>query len=132
MYTEVITDNVQLFQHSDKNGITEKETITAKINNEYAGDIKVSTSFDPKHYWITALYVVPQFRGRGIAKTLVNAVIQLYSDKPICLTPYAYKDKPKSDEELVSMYKHLGFKEISGQKHYLIYNHKHEITNINN
>ena len=54
----------------------------------------VSVHDESKHYFIDNLYVLPEFRNRGIAEELIEEVCDLYCNKPlrcIAFNPYALK-----------------------------------------
>ena len=54
----------------------------------------VSVHDESKHYFIDNLYVLPEFRKRGIAEELIEEVCEFHCDKPlhcIACNPYALK-----------------------------------------
>lgn len=70
----------------------------------------VSVHDESKHYFIDNLYVLPEFRNRGIAEELIEEVCELYYDKPlhcIACNPYALK-----------IFKKFGFVEVGERGKY--------------
>ena len=54
----------------------------------------VSVHAENNRYFIDNLYVLPEFRNKGIARKLIEKVCDVYSDKPlrcIACNPYALK-----------------------------------------
>jgi GNAT superfamily N-acetyltransferase len=98
---------------------TTKETFTLLKNGKEAGHIK--TSIHPNVIWLAALYISPEFRNQGLAKKLIQVIIDYYH-KPINLRVGAYEDEPLKDDQLIAFYKKLGFKQIPNMnKYYLRY-----------
>lgn len=96
--------------------------IYAKIKDEVIGYVTLNTKVDDDHLWIMSVYVIPDYRGKGIFKILLNNVDSFrkkYYDKSIMIKVYPFSDEPKSEQELINMYKKYGFKE-TGRKSYLI------------
>lgn len=59
--------------------------------------------------WISGLWVHPNWRRLGIAKTLMEEVERDYEGKTIRLRAKPYKDREVDTETLVHMYEKWGF-----------------------
>lgn len=71
--------------------------------------------------WITALYVAPQFRRKGLATQLVNRV-KAIRRTPLYLRVSPYKDEPLPEEKLIAFYQKMGFQPVQNMnKVYLRY-----------
>jgi len=60
--------------------------------------------------WIRGLYVSPRHREKGLARKLMEHVLDAYGHKPLELHVGPYKDKALGTSELAAFYTSLGFK----------------------
>ena len=107
------------FENSDINNLTLKtdseNTPIGGFNEQfrlYDNDNEVAyvrINVQPKYVNISALYVKPEYRQRGLAKKLLKIVTDKYENKDIHIKPYAYMDEPMSDEQLEHFYRKMGF-----------------------
>jgi ribosomal protein S18 acetylase RimI-like enzyme len=66
-------------------------------------------SFEKDGPFLSGLYVSPEHRRQGLAKKLVTMLEREHKGETIRLLANPYKDKNLSTQDLVAMYKHLGF-----------------------
>lgn len=98
----------------DGGGLREmRKDFIAKANELLGWDVTVeeADSWEPEtnlnEVYLDSLYVVPEFRNRGIASSLIKAAIEKYSEigKPFGLLVEPHNEKAHK------LYKELGFKE---------------------
>lgn len=65
----------------------------------------------PKDVLIQTIYVLPEYRGRGYAKKLVQALVEkLENGTVIELFPQPFGDTKITRDQLITMYESMGFK----------------------
>jgi ribosomal protein S18 acetylase RimI-like enzyme len=95
-------------------GINEKFVI--KKDGKEIAHVKTSIQQDGSA-WISAVYVDPEHRNQGLAKKLIQSVINKYK-RPINIRVSAYKDEPLKDDQLIEFYRKLGFEQIPNMNKY--------------
>ena len=73
-------------------------------------------SFEKDGPFLSGLYVSPEHRRQGLAKKLVTMLEREHKGETIRLLASPYKDKNMTTQELVAMYKHLGFKSDNAKR----------------
>lgn len=66
--------------------------------------------------FLDGLYVLPEYRSKGIATYLVRLVELNHSDEDLYIKPDPFKDKAVSRESLIEFYGRLGFEQIPESK----------------
>lgn len=64
---------------------------------------------NPYTIWISSVYVQRDHRRKGLAKLLMNKVIQEHGDKEMQLVPCPFKDRQLSEGQLKKFYSTFGF-----------------------
>ena len=59
--------------------------------------------------WLSNLYVAPSYRGQGVAKALVQRLLQDWGHRDIALRTMPYADRPLLPEVLAAFYASFGF-----------------------
>ena len=85
----------------------------AEIENEFSGYVHYSTSIDAMD--INSVFVFPNFRKKGIAEKLLNAVIGDAKERKI---DKIFLEVRESNTPAIKLYEKLGFKIISERKKY--------------
>jgi len=95
MFKEFFNERSNINTHTEQigNGVYK---IFLKINDDVIGYVTLSTKFDDKHLWIQSIYIIPEYRGKGLFKLLINKVDDFrkkYYNKPILIKVYPFKDE---------------------------------------
>lgn len=77
---------------------------------------------DRNFIYMEEIVVQPEFRRRGVLKTIIETVGRLWSESPLVLCACPLKDMSEkvTQEELGSWYASLGFKHLAGLTQYYI------------
>ncbi len=100
----------------------DRYTIYLKNGKSIVGKLTIQIKFDKRFNWLTSFYIDPPYRNKGYARKMFN-IAKSKSIKDILLRAYPYKDENKNTDQLIRMYKNLGFEEYteSGLKYYMVY-----------
>ena len=102
-----------------------------KKGQKIVGYAKIWTGVDKQYDWLVAYYIRPQYRGKGLARQLMDRV-KSATDKDIALRVNPYKDHEGNDPtELTQKYMHFGFKKLPNQSQRNMYYIKNN-ANIKN
>jgi GNAT superfamily N-acetyltransferase len=97
---EVIHRTFQKYELLDSEG---KLAAYARVYNDWWEDIDL----------LDALKVEPEFRRQGVAKKLLDLVIEKHGHRKIVLKAEPFADKPVPIEDLIEFYKCYGFSEYT-------------------
>ncbi|EPR7481676.1 MULTISPECIES: GNAT family N-acetyltransferase [Vibrio] len=87
--------------------------LVAKEGEQVAGYILLTTSTNAHQYWIMSLAVDIQHRGKGIARSLLENVIE-----PLTLGSSVKLTVDPKNQPALSLYLSLGFKTLEEEAHY--------------
>ena len=127
--SEGVVDDVAIKKEIENGGKIIR--FVADRNGEKIGKISLNRDYLTGYFTITAFNIYQKLnRGVGIGKKLITAVLNDHDilKKPILVQPYPYYGDETKIEDLVSMYKHFGFRDWEKDKHYLIYDKKDVVS----
>lgn len=90
-------------------GDIDLDRIDAHVAGKNVGYLTSHPGTDGNYRWLKGMRVDPQFRGQGIAKSLLDNFLTAYPDMEIRLRAKPYEDSPLDAEGLKSVYARRGF-----------------------
>ncbi len=82
----------------------------------------ISATLSHQVFFIEALQIDPDYRRRGIARTLLNYMLRLLGDwdKPVYIKAAPYNDEPMNLEQLMKFYSSFGFEDLNDNGYMLL------------
>jgi GNAT superfamily N-acetyltransferase len=97
----------QLMSYDDQG----KRRFDVHINDQNVAFAIVIPNAGDGTTWLSDLFVKPEFRGTGLTTKLMEKIFEEF-DEMIYVKVAAHYDEPKTNGELIEMYKRYGFEEI--------------------
>lgn len=99
----------------EKEGDIDLYRFDAHIDGKNVGFLTTRPETDGNGIWLEGLYVVPEFRGKGIAKKLIQNAMEYYGNQEFRLKAVPFKDEVLDEDALKSFYRKLSFEEYDNE-----------------